>query len=314
MAKKPIPNPIEALRAEVDRASHPAARHFSMLAGKEWDAFLADIRENGQLKPIIVDPDGEVLDGRNRLLACKVLRTDPVTETRNLVGSAAVAFVISMNIARRHDDAGVRAMQTAKLMELAATERSENFPVLTQAAAAEAAGVSDHTLRDAQRLLKQAPDIAAEVEKNSISLHGARHLAKLPESAERQETLNKVRQSASKTTAKTILKSIKKRSPPAGGKIEIPGMYGEWNKLLHVIEAVPRLAGELRNLGTLMDERRLPPSHARKVKGALKALNKVDFPDLIAAIRVAIPVLDAVIKDDAEQTEPDPENAPMESA
>lgn len=300
MAKQPAAVSIEALRTEVDKISHPAARPFSLLLGSEWEAYLADIRDNGQLHPIIADKEGRILDGRNRWLACRLLGREPVIEIRDITGAAAVELVISANIARRHDDQSVRAVQLAKLLAMAHQDGAENFPVPTQAAAAAAGGISDHTLRDGQRLLQEAPDIAEDVDKRIISLHAGRQLAKLPEGPDREEALRKVRRAGNKTSAKRILKEIKKKSHPVRAKLEVTGLTGRYAILMEVLKNVRHMSDELRNLGALMKEHQLAPSHATQLRAALKQVLKIDFDDLRAAVGSAIAELDQLIKDHPE--------------
>lgn len=101
---------IEALKAELEAITHPAAKIFRLLIDTDqdkWTALLGRFEHQGQQQPIILDVEGRILDGRNRWLACKILNQKPVTETRNVSGAAAVAIVIAGNIDRRHDDASV---------------------------------------------------------------------------------------------------------------------------------------------------------------------------------------------------------------
>jgi hypothetical protein len=58
-------------------AVHPAAALFPMLADDELDELVADIKTRGLLQPIVLDAEGCVLDGRNRLAACKKAGVKP---------------------------------------------------------------------------------------------------------------------------------------------------------------------------------------------------------------------------------------------
>lgn len=87
---------------------HPAANLFPMLTGDEYEHLKADIAANGQLEPIWIHPDGRILDGRNRYMACCDLGIEPKVRQWNGVGSA-VGFVVSLNIHRRHLTASQRA-------------------------------------------------------------------------------------------------------------------------------------------------------------------------------------------------------------
>ena len=57
---------------------HPAADFFPLLNGKEFEKLKADIEANGLLEPIMVHED-QILDGRNRWLACEDLGIKPDT-------------------------------------------------------------------------------------------------------------------------------------------------------------------------------------------------------------------------------------------
>lgn len=97
--------------------SHPAAELFPMMAGADLDALVADIREHGQREPIIVH-DGLILDGRNRFRACQQLGIEPVTVEWDRSGEPPEAFVVSMNLHRRHLNESQRAMIAAKLANI----------------------------------------------------------------------------------------------------------------------------------------------------------------------------------------------------
>jgi hypothetical protein len=54
-----------------------------------------DIRANGLIHPIVVDGDGILIDGRNRLRACELAGVEPTF--RSINGADAAAFIASAN-------------------------------------------------------------------------------------------------------------------------------------------------------------------------------------------------------------------------
>ena len=78
---------------------HPFADIFPLLEGEAFDALVADIKANGLMELITIYED-MVLDGRNRLRACKVAGVEP--EFMRFDGDDPLAFVLSMNLHRRH--------------------------------------------------------------------------------------------------------------------------------------------------------------------------------------------------------------------
>lgn len=81
-------------------AVHPAAAVFPEMSDDEIKELSKDIKAHGLLEAITIDKDKRVLDGRNRLAACKLVRVDPKFET--FKGEDVAAFIIGKNIRRRH--------------------------------------------------------------------------------------------------------------------------------------------------------------------------------------------------------------------
>ena len=78
---------------------HAATKLFPELEGNEFDALVNDIRRNGQKQPILLF-DGQVIDGRNRMRVCKILKIKPITE--EIDTDDPLGFVMSLNYHRRH--------------------------------------------------------------------------------------------------------------------------------------------------------------------------------------------------------------------
>ena len=77
---------------------HPAAAIWPMLTDDELDSMAADIKANGLQTAIVLDAEGRVLDGRNRLEACRRAGVEPRFETFK---GDAVPFILSANLERR---------------------------------------------------------------------------------------------------------------------------------------------------------------------------------------------------------------------
>jgi hypothetical protein len=104
-------------------AARPAARIFPLISGDEFEALVADIREHGQREPIKVDRDGRVLDGRNRLRACRRLGIEPRVERVDVDADDAVALVLSPNLVRRHLASAQRAFVALELQKCRSSTR-----------------------------------------------------------------------------------------------------------------------------------------------------------------------------------------------
>ena len=94
---------------------HPLVEIFPRMEDSAFDALVADIKEHGVREAIWVYK-GEVLDGRNRALACDQLGIK--CPTREYKGKNPLAFVISMNLKRRHLSESQRAMAAARIANM----------------------------------------------------------------------------------------------------------------------------------------------------------------------------------------------------
>ena len=83
---------------------HPVADLLPLLGGDEFLELSWDIQNHGLISPIVVH-DGQIIDGRNRLLACKDAGVQPrFAEWRSIYqGPMTVArWIWSVNVERRH--------------------------------------------------------------------------------------------------------------------------------------------------------------------------------------------------------------------
>ena len=74
---------------------HPLAAVFPMMTDDELQDLADDIREHGLLHPIVLDADGVLIDGRNRLRACEIAVCGAAV--RATKWHEAAAFIVSEN-------------------------------------------------------------------------------------------------------------------------------------------------------------------------------------------------------------------------
>lgn len=150
--------------SEPERKVHPAAAVFPMLSDDELADLGEDIKANGLVHAIVVDKDGQIVDGRNRDEACRRAGVEPRYETLN--GHDPVAFILSANVHRRHMSTGQRAMAVARV-RLFATNKQRQQDV------ADAADVSQPSVAKANVVLRHAPDLAELVLSGGMFLDDA---------------------------------------------------------------------------------------------------------------------------------------------
>jgi ParB family chromosome partitioning protein len=132
---------------------HPAAEIFPMLPAEELAALASDIAVNGLLLPITLDDDGAVVDGRNRLAACKMAEVQPRFETLK-PGVDPRGYVASRNIQHRHLSKGRQAMAMAMLFpEPAKLKRAGSCKIQEQF-------VDAGALSRARKVLAEDPELA----------------------------------------------------------------------------------------------------------------------------------------------------------
>jgi len=139
--------------------THPLAAIFPIMTDDELADLADDIKANGLIHPIIVDADGRLIDGRNRLRACEIAGVEPRIEPLN--GHDARAFIVSANLTRRNLSKGQQAMALAMIYpEPDGRGRGNKSSAIKSA---ETAGFSQTRLKQARSILHHSPALADDV-------------------------------------------------------------------------------------------------------------------------------------------------------
>lgn len=155
-----------------DPPIHPIADAFPMLSDEELAQLAEDIATNGLLHPIVLDTEGRVLDGRNRLAACKLAGVEPTFVEAD--PPDPLVFVISENVNRRHMGAGARAMAVLKAARDQETKSGHQTLRLEELRTM--VGVGHETIAQASVVYQYAPDLVEPVIRGG-SLHDAYEIA-----------------------------------------------------------------------------------------------------------------------------------------
>lgn len=186
---------------------HPAADLFPLMTDSELDSLKENIAAHGLLEPIWLY-EGKILDGRNRYRACIELGIEVMT--RDYVGDSPVAFVWSLNGARRQLSKSELAavavemlaplQEEAKKRQVAHLKQGNEIPVTPKveerenetgrsaggqfAATGEAAviaarivGVGKTYVHNAKRVKQKSPELFAEVRAGKITVDKALRIA-----------------------------------------------------------------------------------------------------------------------------------------
>ncbi|ANE09069.1 MULTISPECIES: ParB N-terminal domain-containing protein [Corynebacterium] len=107
------------------KGNHPYADEFPMASEEELEELTASVSTVGLIHPIILTPDGLVLDGRNRLEACKRAGVEPTFETREGDDDDFKEFVIGVNTTGRRESMTVQ-IAAASVALILGHERRKN--------------------------------------------------------------------------------------------------------------------------------------------------------------------------------------------
>ena len=173
-----MPKPIEP---------HPFAALFPELPPEELSLLVRDIKERGQLEPIILYK-GQILDGRNRYRACQIAGVKPWIEEFNTKAAKGTPedFVLSRNLRRRHLSMGQKAaiaLDWSEQIELnPESERTKAVgrPKGTVSEAAKYIGINEQRVFEVRQIRETNPSLYQEVQAGRRSLYSALTEISLP--------------------------------------------------------------------------------------------------------------------------------------
>lgn len=169
---------------------HPVADIFPMMSDREMDELVADVHQHGVREPVWLHRDGRIIDGRNRYLAAQTARRSVETRTYDGDDAGLVAFVVSLNLHRRHLNESQRAMVAARIANLhrgQRTDRVDTAIAVSQQEAADQLSVSVDSVQRARRVQESGiPELVEAVETGKVAVSAAAEIATTPPEEQRQ--------------------------------------------------------------------------------------------------------------------------------
>ena len=149
---------------------HPACAVWPEMPAEALRELADDIKANGLRDPLMLTPDGLLLDGRNRALACDMAGVEPTTV---VFDGDPVLFSLSKNKHRRHMERDQIAMVAAKLVTTTqgrpSKEKVANATFIEDAA--KASGVRTDEIKSAKAVLDHGtPEEIAAVKTGKAKL------------------------------------------------------------------------------------------------------------------------------------------------
>jgi hypothetical protein len=174
---------------------HPIAEVIPRATEEEAKEIFASVKRKGQLVPILITADNQILDGRHRYQACKFLGVDPKVTVYDgpMDNENLLHLVAGLNVARRHLSVKQRAALAAEMANVPQHSNQhtkagpanlpdhknqppqpvsgkikglapqpevapEPEPLVSQAAAAKAFKVSERSIRQAAKVRREDPE------------------------------------------------------------------------------------------------------------------------------------------------------------
>jgi ParB-like chromosome segregation protein Spo0J len=231
---------IEHENVSVDNLEiHPLALAFPAYGKEDFEKLINDIRNYGLRQPITLF-EGKVLDGRNRVEAMKKAgkATIPAVPFEGTFDEAR-AYVVSLNMVRRHLTTSQRAAIAADLATLSRggdRSKPQNCGLPTKTAA-EQLKVSKRSVETAKAIKKADPALAEEVKQGKTKLSTAARKTAALKAMPKPAT-------AKKDPSKIEVKRHEERMKSAHYKlVQFVRDYADMAKWKEVIEAIKTQLG-----------------------------------------------------------------------
>lgn len=171
---QPKPEPVVKWNLEY----HEYANLFPMISKDELKQLASDIKQKGLQEPIVLYED-KILDGRNRYEACKLV--DIIPQYKHYDQEIdPLDYVISINIKRRHLDAGQKAAIASEIANMRSGERTDLEPKTNSSevkisieTAAKMLNVGTTAVKQFKQLKEKNPEKATQVKEGKTKLNAA---------------------------------------------------------------------------------------------------------------------------------------------
>ncbi len=167
---------------------HKLATEFPTMSKEDFNILKTDIKSNGLSEPILLW-DGQVVDGKHRLRACKELGIKPAF-TNWTVAESPAAYVYRTNLCRRNLTASQRALLAAKYATLQRgtnQHASGDASTLSQKEAALVFGCSRASVQRGKKVHDSRNSVLiAAVNRGLFSLAEGAEVAALPRAQQNQ--------------------------------------------------------------------------------------------------------------------------------
>jgi hypothetical protein len=164
---------------------HKIAEIFPMMDDAGLEDLAKDIKDNGLREAIWIDSENRIVDGRNRYRACGIAGVDPtLRQYKERDHGPLVAFVVSLNLKRRHLNESQRAAVGAKIANMAGGFHGNQYTSgsdqstgptaqVSNADAAKLLNVGETTIRRAKRVAREDPEAFEKVRKGEMTVNTA---------------------------------------------------------------------------------------------------------------------------------------------